>query len=147
MGRISRQRGWRRRTGGERGAVAVEFIILFPVLLLVLFAILDFGHAFYMKQMITNAAREGARYGVVYRSPKPTPAELQTMVQNVVTNYLASCGITPKGAPQVTFTTTSTDRQLTVVVTATKTWYVLSYILGPSTDIESGAVMRDENFP
>jgi Flp pilus assembly protein TadG len=140
MGKSRRQEGWRRLAAQERGAVAVEFIIILPILLMFLFAIIDFGHAFYMKQMITNAAREGARYGVVYGDPKHTTAQIQA----VVTNYLTDCGITPKGAPEVTGAQGATGTPLTVVVTATKTWYVLNYILGPSTDIQSGAVMNNE---
>ncbi|PIU52954.1 MAG: hypothetical protein COS90_08745, partial [Deltaproteobacteria bacterium CG07_land_8_20_14_0_80_60_11] len=44
----------------ERGAIAVELAILLPVFLLLVFGIMDFGHAFYMKQMVSNASREGA---------------------------------------------------------------------------------------
>ncbi len=30
--------------------------------------VIDFGYAYYMKQTITNASREGARYGITYRT-------------------------------------------------------------------------------
>jgi Flp pilus assembly protein TadG len=49
----------------DRGAVAVEFAILLPVLLLVLFGIIDFGRALNAQITITQAAREGARLGAV----------------------------------------------------------------------------------
>lgn len=53
-------------TRSERGQSAVELAFAFPVLLLILMGILDFGRAFYTYVSITNAAREGARYGAAY---------------------------------------------------------------------------------
>lgn len=49
------------RTRDDRGAVAVEFGILLPVLLLILLGIIDFGRAYNAKISLTQAAREGAR--------------------------------------------------------------------------------------
>ncbi len=49
----------------ERGAAAVEFAIILPVLLLVMFGIVEFGTLMYDQIMVTNAAREGARWGSV----------------------------------------------------------------------------------
>ncbi|MBI4302367.1 MAG: pilus assembly protein [Chloroflexi bacterium] len=53
---------------GNRGAVAVEFAILVPILLLIVFGIFVFGQAFSYWVDITNAAREGARAGAVYNN-------------------------------------------------------------------------------
>lgn len=50
-----------RYTSRDRGAVAVEFAILLPVLLLLLFGIIDFGRALNAQIALTQAAREGAR--------------------------------------------------------------------------------------
>ncbi|NDU86280.1 MAG: pilus assembly protein [Ferrovum sp.] len=49
----------------ERGAAAVEFAIVFPIMLLVMFGIVEFGTMMYDQIMVTNAAREGARWGSV----------------------------------------------------------------------------------
>ena len=57
-------RRFHRRT---EGMAAVEFAILGSVFLLFLGGIMDLGHAWYMKQVVTNASREGARYGVTFR--------------------------------------------------------------------------------
>jgi Flp pilus assembly protein TadG len=46
------------------GQEAVEFALLLPLLLLILFGILDLGRLFHAAITITNAAREGARYGI-----------------------------------------------------------------------------------
>lgn len=48
-------------TGKDRGAAAVEFALLLPLLLLLLFGIIDFGRALNAQITITQAAREGAR--------------------------------------------------------------------------------------
>lgn len=45
----------------DRGAVAVEFGLLLPLLLLILFGIIDFGFALHAKVTLAQAAREGAR--------------------------------------------------------------------------------------
>ena len=44
----------------------IEFALIFPVLMLLLFGIIDFGRIFHVLIAISNAAREGARYGVIY---------------------------------------------------------------------------------
>jgi Flp pilus assembly protein TadG len=54
-----------RRSSGaaarDRGAVAVEFALLLPVLLLLVFGMIDFGRAINAQITLTQAAREGAR--------------------------------------------------------------------------------------
>ena len=45
----------------EDGAAAVEFALVVPLLLLILFAILDLGWVFNQQLTLTQAAREGAR--------------------------------------------------------------------------------------
>jgi Flp pilus assembly protein TadG len=49
----------------EDGAAAVEFALLLPLLVLLLFGIIEFGLAFNTRIQATNAAREGARMAVV----------------------------------------------------------------------------------
>ena len=49
----------------ERGQALAEFAIVLPLILLFIAAILEFGRAWNIKQAVTDAAREGARYTVV----------------------------------------------------------------------------------
>lgn len=52
----------RRRSGSaDRGAAAVEFALLLPLLLLLVLGIVDFGRMLNAQQTLTQAAREGAR--------------------------------------------------------------------------------------
>jgi len=53
---------------GEHGQSLVEFALVIPIFLLVLFAIVDFGMAFHAWITVTNSAREGARVGAVRAS-------------------------------------------------------------------------------
>src|SRR4030095_15952256 len=75
-----------RRLGGEKGAELIEFALVFPLLLLVMFGIMDFGLLFQRYEAVTNAAREGARVAVL-------PGYAQADVEARVTQYLAAAGL------------------------------------------------------
>lgn len=47
----------------DGGAAAVEFALLFPLFILIVFGVIDMGFAFNQKINLTQAAREGSRYG------------------------------------------------------------------------------------
>jgi Flp pilus assembly protein TadG len=49
----------------DSGQELVEFAIVFPLLMLLLLGIIDFGRIMYSYSAITNAAREGTRYAIV----------------------------------------------------------------------------------
>ncbi len=54
------------RARKEKGQSLVELAIILPLLLLILLGIIDFGRVFYSYVTITNASREGARYGALH---------------------------------------------------------------------------------
>lgn len=54
-----------RRVRREEGAAAVEFALILPLLLVVVFGIISFGIIFAQELSLGNGARQGARYGVV----------------------------------------------------------------------------------
>lgn len=49
----------------HNGAVAVEAAIIVPILMVLVFGIIEFGLLLYDQQVITNASREGARAAIV----------------------------------------------------------------------------------
>jgi Flp pilus assembly protein TadG len=75
-----------RRLRSERGAELIEFALVFPVLLLVVLGIVDFGFLFQRMEVVTNAAREGARMAVL-------PAYSSTDVRNRVCAYVQNGGV------------------------------------------------------
>lgn len=60
-----RERILRRFHRDDRAAAMIEFAIVAPLLFLLVFGIIDFGRVFFLYNNLTNAARDGARYGSV----------------------------------------------------------------------------------
>ncbi|WP_338145193.1 TadE family protein [Cryobacterium mannosilyticum] len=58
----------RRSTAGERGAAAIEFALILPILVILVFGVIEFGLVFNAQISITNAAREGARYMAIHNN-------------------------------------------------------------------------------
>ena len=54
----------------QQGATAVEFALILSLLIACIFGILELGLFLFNKQVITNASREGARYGIVSRASR-----------------------------------------------------------------------------
>jgi Flp pilus assembly protein TadG len=67
----------------ERGAAIIETALTLPLLLLVAVGIFEFGRAFQTWQVMTNAAREGARVAIL---PNPDPGGPETLVRTYLSN-------------------------------------------------------------
>ena len=80
----SRQAGtiMMKRFRNQRGAALLETAITLPLVLLVSVSIFEFGRAYQTWQVLTNAAREGARIAVL---PDYTDAQVTTTVRNYLT--------------------------------------------------------------
>jgi Flp pilus assembly protein TadG len=119
----------RDRRRGERGQAIVELALTLPLLLLVVLGVFDFGLMFERFEVVTNAAREGARMGVL---PDYTTAQAETHAANYLTaggvpanpiihgGCPATGGITPgRGC------TTVTEETITLSTSPTKTVKVM----------------------
>jgi Flp pilus assembly protein TadG len=62
-----------RKINNQNGAAMVEFAIVLPLLLILVFGIIEFSVMFYDKAMLTNATREGTRAAILY-AERPDPA-------------------------------------------------------------------------
>jgi Flp pilus assembly protein TadG len=84
---------------GERGTAIVEAAIFMLAMFMFIFGVMEAGRFLNVEQVLTNAAREGARFGVAPETAEtcattgpgclPTSAEIQAVVEN----YLASARI------------------------------------------------------
>ena len=94
------RRGLLRRGRDERGAALLEMAFTLPLLLFVCVGILEFGRAYQTWQVLTNAAREGARIAVL-------PGTTSTDVTNRVRTYMQN-GQLPKYATATVSVTPTT---------------------------------------
>ena len=140
------------RLKSERGAELIEFALVFPLLLLIVLGIVDFGFLFQRMEVITNAAREGARIAVL-------PGYGVADVQARVTNYVQTGGVpTTATNPVVSVTDVSiptgaggpnlTGKRVQVTYTHSYLFIgpVAGWFGGSFTTVPVGAVaiMRDE---
>ena len=65
--------------------------MLLPLLMMILFGIIEFGLALYRQAILTNASREGARLGIVQSVPAITTGQINAAIDN----YLTPAGIPP----------------------------------------------------
>jgi Flp pilus assembly protein TadG len=71
----------RRLLHNERGQALAEFALVLPLVLLFIAGVVEMGRAWNIKQAVTDAAREGARYSVVDNPDINTMAEVQSKIE------------------------------------------------------------------
>ena len=122
----------------KAGTSIVEATIVLPLMLLLVFATAEFGISFTRWNSLTNAVREGARMGVVFRAPC-VAGTVTTLIEatvsdptSITTTVTGACG--------------GTGTQLIVSATAPYTYVALSALAGlaPSTSLSARTVMRNE---
>jgi len=74
----------------QKGQSLVEFVLILPLLIILLFGIIEFSVLMYNQAVITNASREGARAGIVMSNPRIPLGNIQTVVANYCQNNLVS---------------------------------------------------------
>ena len=110
----------------QSGAALVEFAIVLPLLLVLIFGMIEFSVMLYDKAMITNASREGARTGIVYSYPTPiSTAEITQTVDDYLQGHLISFGSSSTPNVAVSGECAATGDPLTVTVTYNYNWLVL----------------------
>lgn len=127
----------------ERGASAVEFALLLPLLMIILFGIIEFGMALYRQAILTNASREGARLGIVQSVPAITNAQINARIDT----YLTAAGIAPGSVTRAILLIVSvTGIPVTVSLTLPYTYVVLPGLTGiaPTINLVASTVMSHE---
>ena len=140
---------WRR----DDGAALVEAAFVLPLLLFVSVAIIEFGRAFQTWQIVTNAAREGARVAVL---PGMNDDAIRTRVQDYM-----NMGISSPGSATITInrtTTVSIGGAATASASKVQVDYPFTFIVlqpigellvrgstvGTAFTMRSAAIMRNE---
>jgi Flp pilus assembly protein TadG len=85
-------KGSRLRRRSERGGAAVEFAIVLPLFVGLVMGALEYGYFFFSQQVVTNAAREGARAGTLV-DPTAGFGSAQTAAQNAANTYINGNGV------------------------------------------------------
>lgn len=96
----------------RRGAAAVEFAIVAPVLILLLMGMFEFGRTLMVQQILTNGAREGARKSVL-------PGATEANVLSTIDSYMSSSGLaghTRQVSPNPTSAQTGDPIRVTVSI-------------------------------
>jgi Flp pilus assembly protein TadG len=131
----------------ENGATMVEFAIILPLFIILIFGIIEFGLLLYNKGIITHAAREGARAGVIYDAiSRITINEIETEVNKYIQNNLVSFS---PSTPDIDVNSpcppgTASGQELIVNISYNYSFLVLPNFvaaLAGGTNLESEAVM------
>jgi len=91
------RKNFKEARAGERGQALVEFALILPVILLVMVGMLEFARAWNLHQVMTDAAREGARRAAVH-DPDATKPQTTDSVYKAMWNYVAQSGYNPSYA-------------------------------------------------
>ena len=126
----------RTRLSGERGASAVEFGLIVPILLILVLGIVEFGHAFQVQGTLSAAAREGARAMALRNDQAQAKDAVQAAAAALnpgVTD--AQISISPAACPTGTSTTN-------VRLTISYPMPLLTSFFGAEIDLTGTGVMR-----
>ena len=138
----------KRRETDERGASAVEFALVLPLLCMFLFGIVQYGLFFWSTQSAANAARDGARRGAVGQ----TCAELTATTTSVIKFAQATPTVTRRYYAETDTAFASpiaaaTGRNVRVVVTYNSTNFHFPFVPVPNSGaVREVAIARVENY-
>lgn len=110
------------RNISERGAVAVEFALLAPVIVMIVLGIVEFGRAYNVQVTMTNAAREGARVMAINNDQSAARAAAR-----VAASHLSP----PLADTNITFSAANCAVNSQIVLTISYDLNTLTGIAGP----------------
>ena len=136
----------RRRRRHERGAAAVEFALVMPILLMLVLGIIDFGYLINRSSMVTNAARDGAREASLNGTTATIQAAAQGSLDGVPGATVTVTCTKPDGAACGTYDTDATSSGIAeVTIDYTHEMITpISMFFGDSIDVSRTARMRIE---
>ncbi|MEC5180052.1 TadE/TadG family type IV pilus assembly protein [Arthrobacter sp. CG_A4] len=125
------------RSSSERGAAAVEFALIVPLLLLLLLGVIEFGRVFNAQLQLSAAARESVRVMAIQKPPG-------TAINAAINTAIAAApNLNPRlTAGNVQVTPASCAAATDVTVTITYSVDLLSGLFADAIPLSGRAVMR-----
>jgi len=142
-----------RHCRGRKGQALAEFALILPVVFLLIAGIIEFGRGWNIKQAVTDAAREGARWTVIVDASTTTNItdrvkQRLTLANIQTTDPPTTISITPTGSFKCPGGVGSGAEMTVLVTTRYRLGWVgalLSWVGGSNTiTIASQATMRNE---
>jgi Flp pilus assembly protein TadG len=136
----------RKVLNAERGTSTVEFLVVLPVLLFIMLGTVELSRAFMTMNLVTTAAREGARWGAV-----SAPDQVVSAATSRISEILLAGGISCGGCANVTCSSgcdPAADSRVQADVTVTfQTIVPLFLPMLTSINLNQTASMRYEGNP
>ncbi|HEY8765645.1 MAG TPA: TadE/TadG family type IV pilus assembly protein [Dehalococcoidia bacterium] len=130
---------------GERGQSMVEFALIVPLFLLLMFAIVDFGMGFYSWITVTNAAREGARIGAVGADSATITQKVKDTVGPSLNNSNLTISVSNAKGNPVDPVVVTVNYQYTLITPLSSLIHLVSGgSMGPNINFSSTSQMRLE---
>lgn len=126
----------RRKSRSDKGAAAVEFALIVPLLVILVFGIIEFSRLYNAQVSLTNAAREGARYMAIH-SGTTVVADTKTQIAAAAPSVIPAIAAT-----QIVITPTTCTPGSNVSVTITYPFTLLTGLFDPSITLTGKAVMK-----
>ena len=122
-------------TRNDRGAAAVEFALVAPLLVLLVFGVAEFGRAYYVQTTLSGAAREGVR---VMALKNDASAARSAAVSAASTLGVTSAQVSVSPSSCVS----TADSAVSATVTVTYPMEYVTGLFGPSIILTGKGVMR-----
>ncbi len=114
----------------EKGANALEFALILPVLMLIIMGIIQFGFIFYNYITIVHAAREGARWASLENSVSDVTAKAQSAAPGLIFASTPTVDVSVEQRGQLgsgdTITNTDVGKYVTVTVSCSSQVFLLN---------------------
>ena len=135
------------------GIAAVEFAIVLPVLMTIVFGIIEFGRIMMVEQILATAARNGVREAVLWR-PSTSTVDGDSIKNNTIIPTLTAAGISGVNISDIIFspsninsvTKISPDPQISVLITVpySQVRWLSYFSFLNSTNLTGHCTMRKE---
>ncbi len=126
----------------RRAAALVEFAVVAPLLLTLLFGIIEYGYVFLVRQTVMHAAREGCRVAVLQSTTEP-----YTEVTERIAEIMGTVGMSNYTLTMTHATLENPRETVRISIPMSEVSLVGSLIPHSADEVVGTAVMRKEGAP